>query len=135
LVDTRISRWPVVDNAVSRVSVRGELEKRLELAGAENFSDCRIHVTKNDPATVRSNNPVQGHKVTERRRARKLNSAKVDYKVGTPGLTHMRFVVIPQLQNRGWVEPQAIPELRNQDPTDIMSLNRGLEHQSPVRSR
>jgi hypothetical protein len=123
-----LSRRPFAQGAVSRVPVRDEFKERLELACAENFGDRGVHVTEDDPAAVLANQAVQRHKVTQGSRTRKAHPAQVDDQVGTSGLAQMRIVVIAQFKDRGGVESQAIPEFRNQEPTDIMSLNRGLKH-------
>src|SRR5271157_854446 len=69
------------------------------------------------------------------RLSRETDAAEIDHELRTALLAAMGFISRTQCLYRGRVESPAIPELRDQDPFVLMDLNRGLQHESPIRKR
>ncbi len=92
-----------------------ELEERLKLAGAKNLRNCRIDLAKHDAASFRPHQTLEGHEIAQRRRSGKTHAAQVDHQVRTSLGFEMGLVVVSEILHRRGVQPQAVPELRDQD--------------------
>jgi hypothetical protein len=119
---------PAPDRLESRWPISREFEQRIELAGSKNLGDGRVDIAENDLPAILSRQALQGHEISQRRRSREPDAAEIDYHLRSPMTLSMRFVMLAQFLNRRGVQPEAVPEFRNQDAIHVVSLERGLQH-------
>ena len=72
---------------------------------------------------------IERHEVAQRGRPRIADPVEVDHQFRPAPGPQMRFVFIAKVHDRGGVEAETIPELRDQDPAFETNLYRGLEHE------
>ena len=122
-----------LDRQESRRPIGDELEERIELARSKDLGDRRVDVAKHDPARHSAAPAAAGPRNFPGRRTRQS-----PHRSGRPPPRDVRDPSNgPHNGSAGpgpaRVQPEAVPEFRDQDAIHIVCLERGLQHQSPAR--
>ena len=112
--------------------VAGEFEQDVELARPQHFFDRRIHVAQYQAAAPLLRLAMDRHEIPERSRPSEADAREVDDHFRATAILQMGLVRGAQVLDRRRVEPEAVPELGDQDSVDVVSLERGLQHPTPA---
>jgi len=112
----------------------GEREEWRQFAHPEHFEDIVVDVAKNHLATILGTNPVEHDEPAQRSRPGIGDTIQVNHQVPAPAGGDVRLEMLSEVADRGRVESQAVPKLRDERPTLVADFDHRLEHGRPNNS-